>query len=146
MTNRRRLSLAMFLCLLMLTARTQTNQPPAVLTSAFAKMFPDASKIEWREKTDNFTVFFNRSDRKCEAKFAKTGEWLSTEEPVAWDSLPHPVLETFKSSTYAAWEKNTAYAIRSSDGSTKFHLVVSRSDLGRKILFFTPDGKLIKAR
>ncbi|HVU94269.1 MAG TPA: hypothetical protein VHE34_03555 [Puia sp.] len=141
-----RLPLTPGFCLLVLFAAAQPKQPPATLTSAFAKLFPNASKTEWTEKTDNFTVFFDRNDRKCEAKFTKSGDWLSTEEPINWDSLPAPVLQALKTGKYASWTRNAAYAVRSSDGSCQFHLVLAGRDGGRKLLFFSSDGKLIKER
>lgn len=124
-------------------AIAQTNQPAAAATGIFAKMFPGATKVEWKEKTNDFTVFFNLDDRKCEAKFARTGGWLSTEETIAWDSLPPPVRDGFKTGQYADWTKISAYSIQSAEGTTQYHLVVSRSDMGRKILFFSPDGHLL---
>jgi hypothetical protein len=132
------------LTLVTLSTAAQPKQPPALLTSAFAKRFPDATKTEWTEKTENFTVYFNRHDRKCEAKFTKSGDWISTEEPVEWDSLPALVRQAFKSSSYAASNKNTAYAVRSSDGTSQFHLVLSAPDGARKLLFYASDGRLIK--
>ncbi len=129
-----------------ITAVAQNNQPPAATKAIFAKMYPAATNVDWKEKTNNFTAFFNLDDRKCEAKFAKTGEWLSTEEAIAWDSLPRPVQDAFKTSKYADWKEVSAYSIRSSEGTTQYHLVVSKSDAGRKILFFSMDGKLLADR
>jgi hypothetical protein len=135
---------AIGLTLVITSATAQTGRPPAAITDTFAKMFPTASNVDWEEKTNNFTVFFNLKDRKCEAKFTKTGGWLSTEETIALDSLPHPVRDAFKASKYADWNETSAYCIRTGERAPEFHLVVSRSDLGRKILFFSPDGKLLK--
>jgi hypothetical protein len=67
------------------------------VTGSFAKMFPGATKAEWKEKTGQ----------------------------------------------YADWTKTSAYSIQSAEGATQYHLVVSRDGLGRKILFFNPDGHLL---
>jgi hypothetical protein len=109
-------------------------------------MHPAATNLDWKEKINNFTAFFDLGGRKCEAKFDKSGGWLSTEETIPLDSLPRPVQDAFKASKYADWKETSAYSIRSSEGSTQYHLVVSGSDAGRKILFFSPDGKLLADR
>ena len=129
-----------------IAAIAQNNLPPAATTDIFAKMYPAAANVDWKEKTNNFTAFFNLDGRKCEAKFAKDGGWLNTEETIALDSLPRPVQDAFKASKYADWKEASAYSIRSSEGTTQYHLVVSRSDAGRKILFFSLDGKLLADR
>ena len=138
--------LAIWLTMATTSVMAQTSRPPAAITDTFAKMVPTAVNVDWKEKINNFTVFFNLKDRKCEAKFTKTGGWLSTEEPIALDSLPYPVRDAFKASKYADWNETSAYCIRSGEGAPEFHLVVSRSDLGRKILFFSLDGKLLADR
>jgi hypothetical protein len=138
--------LAFGLSLMAIVTVAQNNQPPAATTDIFAKMYPAATNVDWKEKTNNFTAFFNLNDRKCEAKFAKSGGWLSTEETIAWDSLPRPVQDAFKTSKYADWKEASAYSILSSEGTTQYHLVVSKSDAGRKILFFSLDGKLLADR
>ncbi len=138
--------MAIELSLATLGVQAQSNQPPAAITDIFTKMFPTATKVDWKEKTSNFTAFFNLNDRKCEAKFAKTGGWLNTEETISLDSLPRPVREAFKAGKYADWNETSAYSIRSVEGTTQYHLVISRSDMGRKILFFSSDGNLLADR
>lgn len=136
----------MGLVLVTMPAMAQTNQPSAVVADNFAKLFPGATKVEWKEKTDNFTAFFDLSNQKCEAKFAKTGGWLSTEETMPLDSLPAAVEHAFKACKYADWTETSAYSIQVAQGTTQYHLVVTRSDGGRKILFFSPDGNLLADR
>jgi hypothetical protein len=77
--------------------------------------------------------------------FEKTGGWLSTEQSLQWDSLPHPVLDSFRLSKYANWNKTSAFSLRSSEAPLQYHVVVTKNDLGRRILLFSPDGKLITA-
>jgi hypothetical protein len=146
MKNNRKWLLSMGLNLVTIAAVAQSSQPPPAVAEVFTKMFPTARNVDWKEKTANFTAFFNLNDRKCEAKFAKAGNWLNTEETITWDSLPRPVQEAFKASKYAEWNPVSAYSIRSGEGTAEFHLVVSKIDQSRKILFFNPDGKLLADR
>lgn len=124
----------------------QSPQPSPEIAKNFSKMFPGASNVDWKEKTTNFTAFFNLNDHKCEAKFAKSGEWLNTEEAIALDSLPRAIREGFTTSKYADWTVRAAYSITSSDGTIEYHIVAVSTDMSRKILFFSQEGKLLADR
>jgi hypothetical protein len=104
----------------------------------------DAQNAEWREKTTNFTVFFTVNSQKCEAKYEKNGGWLSTEETLQWDSLPHSVQDSFKLSKYADWKGISAYSLRTAEAAIQYHLVVTKDDMGRRLLFYSPEGKLVR--
>lgn len=139
------LLLATAICLSSGVVSAQRKQVPIAVNEAFAQMFPAALHVEWREKTTNFTVFFTVNDRKCEAKYEKNGGWLSTEESLQWDSLPRPVRDSFNLSQYSDWQKISAYSLTTEVASTQFHLVVTKNNLGRRILFYTADGKAVTA-
>ncbi|HEY4336096.1 MAG TPA: PepSY-like domain-containing protein [Puia sp.] len=138
------LTLVIALFLAKSVVKAQATPIPAAVTKAFVSRFPAAQNAEWREKTMNFTVFFTVNDRKCEAKFEKNGGWLSTEESLAWDSLPGAVRDSFKLSKYADWKGTSAYSLRKAEAAIQYHLVVTKSDMGRRILFYSPEGKLEK--
>jgi len=138
------LLLAIAICLETPVVNAQTKQSPPAVNDVFAKMFPGAQDVEWRDKITNFTAYFTINSRKCEAKFEKNGGWLSTEETLPWDSLPRPVQDSFKMCKYADWQGVSAYSLQSAQESIQYHLVVKKSNLGRRILFFSPEGKLVR--
>jgi hypothetical protein len=121
----------------------QARPTPTGVTSNFNKMFPEASDVQWKDKIDNFAAFFNIRGVRCEAKFTPTGSWICTEEAIQLDSLPPMVTDSLKSCKYADWKGLSAYILRLSDGMTQYHVVVTKNDLGRKILFFSPNGQLL---
>ncbi len=121
----------------------QAGPTPSAVISNFNKMFPDASDVQWRDKIINFAAFFKVKGVQCEAKFAPTGSWISTEEAIQWDSLPPIVMDSLKSCKYADWKGTSAYILRFSGGMTQYHVVVTKSEMGRKILFFNPNGQLL---
>jgi hypothetical protein len=123
----------------------QVRPTPAEVTNTFSKMFPDARNIQWRDKITIFSAFFNIKDVKCEAKFTPTGSWVSTEKAIQLDSLPPLITDSLKSGKYAGWTQTSAYILRSSDGTTQYHVVVTNSDAGRKILFFNQNDRLLSA-
>ena len=124
-------------------SRGQAVAAPPGVTNGFAKMFPDATNVQWRNKTANFSAFFNDKGVKCEAKFTPAGNWISTEETIQLDSLPPLVKDSLRSCKYADWKGTSAYVLRSSDGMTQYHIVVTKDDLGRKLLFFGQNGQLL---
>jgi hypothetical protein len=121
----------------------QIKSIPVEVTETFRKMFPEAGNADWKEKIDNFSVFFHIKDMKCEAKFTKKGDWISTEESIIWDSLPATVRDGLKLSKYADWKEKSSYILISSEGITQYHIVVTKEDMGRKILFFNQNGQLV---
>jgi hypothetical protein len=140
------LTLVACLSLATVVVKAQGPQIPSAVAKAFALMFPAAQNVEWREKTTNFTVFFIMNAGKCEAKYEKNGGWLSTEETMPWDSLPRPVQDSFKLCRYADWKGVSVYSLKTAEAAIQYHLVVTKSDLGRRILFYNPEGKLVQDR
>ena len=120
----------------------QARPVPAAVTTTFNKMFPDAGNVEWKDKMTNFAAFFNIRDKKCEAKFNVNGDWISTEKSISLDSLPPAVRDGLKSSKYADWQETSSYILRLPGEVVDYHVVVAKSDLGRKILFFHQNGQL----
>jgi hypothetical protein len=135
------LLICLYLCSTVSTAQV-ASAPPEV-TNSFAKMFPDASNVQWRNKMTNFSAFFNDKGTKCEAKFTPAGKWISTEESIQWDSLPPLVRDSLRSCKYADWIGTSAYVLTSSDGMTQYHIVVTKDEFGRKLLFFGQNGQLL---
>jgi hypothetical protein len=121
----------------------QAGTTPIEVASNFNKMFPDASDVQWKDKINNFAAFFTIKSVRCEAKFSPAGIWISTEQAIQWDSLPPIVVDSLKSCKYADWKGTSAYILRQSGGMTQYHVVVTKGDLGRKILFFNPNGQLL---
>jgi hypothetical protein len=126
--------------------QAQAKRPPAQVNQSFVKMFPQAQNVDWENKSDHFTVFFTVAGKKCEAKFAPGGDWLNIQMPMPLDSLPRPLLDSLKGSKYSDWTANSAYVFRFAKEPTQYHVVVTKSDQGRKILIYSPEGHLLATR
>jgi hypothetical protein len=122
----------------------QLRPVPAVVTNALAAKFPAAKNVEWRDKITEYHAIFSDEGSKCEAKFKVDGTWISSEKSIRADTLPAAIKEGLRLSKYADWEIHSAFIIYLADGVTQYHIVVSKTDLGRKILFFNPQGQLLK--
>ena len=129
--------------LITLAGMGQGKSTPPEVSNAFNKKFPAAKSIMWTDKITLFCAYFSVNGEKCEAKFTPDGKWISTEETISWDSLPSSVIDSLKLSKYADWQRASAYILQSDIGATQYHIVVTKNDLGRKILSFNPNGKLL---
>ena len=122
----------------------QANPVPALVTSHFASMFPEAKNIEWRDKLTNFQVFFLTGQAKCEAKFSLDGKWISTEKQMNTDSIPEKIKEGLRLSKYADWSIHSAYILDFPDQPVQYHIVVTKDNSSKKILFFDSTGQILK--
>jgi hypothetical protein len=122
----------------------QLRPVPAEVTNALAVKFPAAKNVEWRDKITEYHAIFSDEGLKCEAKFKVDGTWISSEKSIGKDTLPSSIKEGLRLSKYADWEILSAFIIYLPGGVTQYHVVVTKTDLGRKILFFNTQGQLLK--
>lgn len=121
----------------------QGRPTPLAVTNAFGKMFSNADNVIWRDKISNFCVYFDSRDVKCEAKFSPDGKWISTERSIRLDSVPRVITDSLRSSEYSDWTETSAYILQSANETTQYHIVVTKGDVGRKILIFNQMGQLV---
>ena len=72
---------------------TTEKTPESVLT-AFAKMFPNATEVEWAmEDEDIWEAEFTVNETSIEAEFSTEGNWLQTETELHKVDVPEMVTE-----------------------------------------------------
>jgi hypothetical protein len=70
--------------------------PPNAVTTAFKQKFPTALNIIWgKENVHEYEAEFTENGIKHSANFSDKGEWLETETPVDFNSLPQKVKTNF---------------------------------------------------
>ncbi len=121
----------------------QVKSVPQNVTNIFTTMFPDAKSIDWRNKLNDYQVFFLANNSKCEAKFSLDGKWISTEKQIKNDSIPDKIKENIRLSKYADWNIQSVYVLKFPDRDDQYHIVVTKDDFPNKILFFNKTGQLI---
>lgn len=122
----------------------QTKSIPQPVTNHFTSMFPGAKNIEWRDKITNYQVFFFADNSKCEAKFSTDGKWISSEKQIAIDSIPKKIKDSIRLGTYADWKIQSAYMLHFPDQPDQYHIVVTKDEFPKKILFFSITGQILK--
>ena len=122
----------------------QLRPVPAAVTNALSAKFPTAKNVEWRDKITEFHAFFTDELSRYEAKFNPDGTWISTEKSIGKDSLPATIKDGLHFSKYADWEIYSTFTVFFPDFVTRYRIVVSKNDFGRRILVFNPQGQLIR--
>jgi hypothetical protein len=122
----------------------QLRPVPAVVTNALAAKFPAAKNVEWRDKIKEFHAFFMDGISNYEVKFNPDGTWISTEKSIESDTLPATIKEGLRLSKYADWEIRSTFMVFFHDEVTRYRVVVSKNDFGKRILVFNPQGQLLR--
>ena len=122
----------------------QIRKIPAEVTDAFKAKFPNANAVEWKDKLKVFQANFEMRDEDYLAKFNSKGEWQETEKNIEQDKLPSEVKDGFDKSKYSNWEVKEVSYIEKKDNTFQYRILVKKSDIEKKYLFFNKAGKLLK--
>jgi hypothetical protein len=122
----------------------QIRKIPAEVTESLKSKYPDASNVTWKDKLTVFAASFEMSGENFEARFTSKGEWQSTEKQIAESNLPGEVKDGLDKSKYADWETKSIFLIELPDNITQYRIQVAKSDIQKKNLLFSSDGRLLK--
>jgi len=137
--------LALFLfSLTSISLEAQVRKVPASVTDAFKQKYPDASKVEWKDKLTGFTASFEKGNMKCESRFSNKGAWQSTETKIEKDALPAAVTDGYGKSKYAEWNIKSIYKIDLPGDTVQYRVQAVKSDIHKKNLVFNSTGRLLK--
>lgn len=122
----------------------QLRKVPAAVTEAFKEKYPDTKNAEWKDKLSAFQVSYEMGGGKYNARFTGKGEWLQTEKEIDEAALPAGVRDGFDKSKFTAWELKSVSRIESKDNQVQYRLLVKKSGVEKKYLYFNEEGKLVK--
>lgn len=125
-------------------AFAQLRKIPAEVTDAFKAKFPYANAVEWKDKLKVFQANFEMKDEDFQARFNSKGEWQETENNIDQDKLPSEVTDGFGKSKYSEWEVKEVSFIEKKDNTIQYRILVRKSDIEKKYLYFNKSGKLVK--
>ncbi len=81
---------------------------------------------------------------KYEARFNTKGEWQESEKAIEKDDLPAAVKDGFDKSKFSDWEVKSVAWLEEKDGSIQYRILVRKSSVEKKYLFFNENGKLLR--
>lgn len=129
------------------TTQAQIRKVPAAVTEAFAKNYPNASKVEWRDKLSHFTATFQNEGKPMLAQFESDGTWILSETTFTIAEIPAEVKDGFDKSKYANWGIKKVVLVQdndSKDNEVYYRLLVQKTNLNKKYLSFSAKGRLMK--
>jgi hypothetical protein len=125
-------------------APAQIRKIPAEVTEAFATRYPHATKVEWRDKLHYFEVSFVLNSTSISANFSSRGEWQSSERKLNFDDLSGDVMDGFRKSKYAEWEKKSVYEVQELGKPLQYRINIQKSGIKKKNLYFDVNGRLLR--
>jgi len=129
--------------LLVISVNAQIRKIPSAVTDAFKEKFPNAEKVEWKDKLTYFEASFNIGGTDMTADFSHKGEWQETDKTMSFDDLSGHVKDGLKKSKYADWTPGSVAEIKKKGKDTQYRIYVEKSSLiQKKFLYFNKEGKL----
>lgn len=139
------LLLALVICAAATMLQAQIRKIPAEVTDALKIKYPNAQRVEWKDKLTFFEAEFVFEGVEMTADFSNNGEWQETDKIMAYDQLPAAVKDGLKKSKYNDWATGSVTKIEKNDKSTMYRIYVEKSSLvQKKFLIFNTDGQLVK--
>ncbi|MDR3714920.1 MAG: PepSY-like domain-containing protein [Puia sp.] len=126
------------------SVKAQIGSLPSQVTDSLKARYPNASKVSWKDRIGYAQANFMIDTSKYEARFRKNGTWVSTEKTIGQAALPAPVNDGLRKSKYADWKIKTVYQVYLPGSVIQYHILVSKSDLQKRNLLFSPEGQLLK--
>jgi Putative beta-lactamase-inhibitor-like, PepSY-like len=111
---------------------------PAVVTTAFAKSFPNTPVKKWDKEDGNYEANFSKDGATMSATFDAKGNWLETETDIKVSELPASVTSYINANYKGATVKEAAI-ISNPESKKLFEAEVKGKDL-----LFDEQGKFLK--
>ncbi|HMH24568.1 MAG TPA: hypothetical protein VK563_22460 [Puia sp.] len=144
----------LFLTQDMFAQQDRQEEIPQHIVTAHSTKYPDVKVDKWKTKKEGYHASFMLDGKKRNAHYTASGVWKGTETKIRWTRhLPEKVQAGWGSSGHINWKVNAIrhletpgtqlYVLHLSNGSL---LDSDHHDayLEERILYFSPDGELIK--
>ncbi|WP_293891687.1 PepSY-like domain-containing protein [Flavobacterium sp.] len=133
----------MILAMVLIYNCSFAGTPPKVVSDAFAKKFPKATKVSWgKEGPKEWEAEFTLDGEKISANFGQDGTWLETEQEIKAAKLPKTILASVKMN-YSDWKIAEADKTETAKHGTIYEVDLKKG-LKSKSLAFKPDGTAVK--
>lgn len=122
----------------------QVRSVPATVTEAFKSKYPNASNVEWKDKLSAFVAVFDNNGGHYEARFSNKAVWQYTEQVIEESALPDAVKDGYNKSKWTEWKIEKVTKIELPGDKVQYRVLVVKSDLQKKNLLFSSEGRLLK--
>ncbi len=122
-------------CTFAYTTLTAQIKTPTMVRVAFEIRFPGATNVKWgKENKHEYEAEFTYQGTNYSANFKDNGDWLETESPITFDSLPQGVKDWYKNPRIQATIK-TIMKIENCVGITKYEVELQLGNKTREYLY-----------
>jgi len=113
---------------------TFAQTPPQQVDAAFAKKFPNATKVKWEQEAENeWEAEFQYGGMETSACFDNSGTWLETETAIKRKDVPQAVLKAIEAE-YKDWKIEAAEKIEKPDFSG-YEIALEKNEYELEVLF-----------
>lgn len=117
--------------------------PIDVVATEFQKKYPNASKVEWENKTTYVVADFYDNNLETEAWFDLQGTWIMTKTELAFTDLPQTIQSAHQAGKYSNWKIDDIDKLERAETATVYVIEVEQGETEFK-LYYVEDGTLIK--
>jgi hypothetical protein len=117
---------------------------PKAVEKSFAEKYSGATNVKYTDQLLSVDVSFDLNGEKMLASYSNKGVWKGTTREWAFDKLPADVKDGFKKSRYADRTVDEARVLELPNDSTQYRILVRRSDIEKKYLYFNATGRLVR--
>lgn len=124
--------------------QAQIRKIPSSATDNFKTKYPTAGNVEWKDKISHYAAIFTIDDKSYEAHFDNDGNWKESIVKLDDSEVPAEVTDGYNKSKYTDWTIDKVEKMETNSGKVQYRMQVKKGDLRKKILYFTPEGRLSK--
>ncbi|NCI52002.1 hypothetical protein GWC95_18910 [Sediminibacterium roseum] len=116
----------------------KTGGAPDAAKAAFAKAYPNATKVKWEKEDGNYEVSFVQGGNELSAIYNPKGVLQESEQEMKVNELPAAIM-TYMKEHYKGITVKGAAKITKADGSVNYEAAVKGKDV-----LFDANGKFLK--
>lgn len=129
---------------LLTTVQAQVREIPQEVRDAFTHQYPDATDIDYKDQLVKVNVHFKLNGEDMTATYTNKGAWKGSEKEWEFNKLSDAVKDGFSKSKYADWDTQETTLLYIPGGTEQYRILVKKSDLQKKYLFFNTKGRLLR--
>ena len=135
----------LMICMAAGSLQAQLGKVPSEVTEAFKVKFPNAQKVEWKDKIGSYEAQFILDGFEMTADFSGKGELEETDKKMSFDQVPAAVKDGFNKSKYNDWTPGSVIQIDKKGKEVRYKIYAEKSSLvQKKYLYFNEKGQLKK--
>ncbi len=127
-----------------LSASAQIRKIPKIVEDNFHNQYKSAENVEFKDHLIRVDVTFEMDGEQLLASYSNKGIWKETQKEWDYEKLSQEIKDGFSKSKYADREVDETKVLYLPGGVTQYRLRARKSDIEKKYLFFTTEGRLIR--